>query len=187
MGDRRAFLQRSIGLGACSFGFASSAFSSQIQLANAMLIEDSPETDATNEDYWQFIQKEYTVNPNIINLNNGGVSPAPRVAQEALNRFNSLANEGPSYYMWRIMDQGREPLRYQLAQLAGCNPDEIAINRNATEALNTVIFGLPLQKGDEVIGTQQDYPNMIQAWRQRQQREGIIYKQISFDFPIEND
>lgn len=102
-------------------------------------------------------------------------------------RFNAMANEGPSYYMWRIMDQGREPLRQQLALLAGCEAEEIAINRNATEALNTVIYGLPLQKGDEVIGALQDYPNMINAWKQRQLREGIVYRQVSFDFPIEND
>jgi selenocysteine lyase/cysteine desulfurase len=144
-------------------------------------------TDLSDEDFWIQIQQAYTVNPNIINLNNGGVSPAPKVAQEALQRFNNLANEGPSYFMWRIMDQGREPLRQNLARLAGCSAEEIAINRNATEALNTVIYGLPLQKGDEVIGTLQDYPNMIHAWRQRQQREGIFYKQISFDFPIEDE
>jgi selenocysteine lyase/cysteine desulfurase len=74
-----------------------------------------------------------------------------------------------------------------LAQLAGADPEEIAVNRNATEALNTVIFGLNLKAGDEVIGTKQDYPNMINAWRQRAEREGIVYNQISFQFPIEND
>ncbi len=147
----------------------------------------TPEDLAGDNDYWSFIAQAYTVHPSIINLNNGGVSPSPRIVQEALSRYNDLSNEAPSYYMWRIVDQGREPLRYKLAELAGCDPDEIAVNRNATEALNTVIFGLDLQKGDEVIGTRQDYPNMIQAWRQRAQREGIVYKQISFDFPLEND
>ena len=142
---------------------------------------------SSDEDFWAQVQQSYTVNPNLINLNNGGVSPAPKIAQEALMRFNAMANEGPSYYMWRIMDQGREPLRQQLALLAGCEAEEIAINRNATEALNTVIYGLPLQKGDEVIGALQDYPNMINAWKQRQLREGIVYRQVSFDFPIEND
>ena len=76
-----------------------------------------------------------------------------------------LSNEGPSYFMWRILDQGREPLREKLATLAGAYPQEIAINRNSTEALNTIIYGLNLQKGDEVIGTKQDYPNMIQAYQ----------------------
>jgi selenocysteine lyase/cysteine desulfurase len=145
------------------------------------------EQAAQNEDYWSVIQRSYTVNPDLINLNNGGVSPAPLVVQQAVERYNELANEGPSYYMWRILDQGREPLREKLAQLAGAQPGEIAIDRNSTEALNTIIYGLDLKSGDEVVGTKQDYPNMIEAYRQRAMREGIVYKQISFDFPIEND
>jgi selenocysteine lyase/cysteine desulfurase len=158
-----------------------------LESAESLVADLSPEEAAAHEDYWNTIQQSYTVNPNIINLNNGGVSPSPRVVQEAVARFNNLANEGPSYYMWRILDQGREPLREKLAALAGCDPEEIAVNRNATEALNTVIYGLPLRKGDEVIGTKQDYPNMINAYKQRVLRDKIRYTQISFDFPIEND
>jgi selenocysteine lyase/cysteine desulfurase len=89
--------------------------------------------------------------------------------------------------MWQILDQGRENLRESLAKLGGCSPEEIAINRNATEALVTVIYGLDLQRGDEVIGSHQDYPNMMQAWKQRKMREGIVYKQLDFEFPIEDD
>ena len=188
MSNRRSFLQKTTVLGLGAFGAAS--LFNQLQakdflLANEHWNDNTPEGSG-NEDYWSFIQQAYTVNPQIINLNNGGVSPAPRIVQEALNRYNAYCNEAPSYYMWRILDQGREPLRQKLAQLAGCSADEIAINRNATEALNTVIYGLPLQRGDEVIGTLQDYPNMVQAWRQRQSREGIKYTQLNFDFPIED-
>lgn len=142
---------------------------------------------ASDEDYWAVIQRAFTVNPNIILLNNGGVSPSPLIVQQAVERYNQLANEGPSYFMWRILDQGREPLREKLALLGGTTPDEIAINRNATEALNTVIYGMDLKRGDEVIGTKQDYPNMVQAWQQRAAREGIVYKQVSFEFPIEDE
>ena len=142
---------------------------------------------AQNEDFWSVIQRAYSVSPQIINLNNGGVSPAPIVVQQAVERYNQLSNEGPSYFMWQILDQGREPLRQKLAHLAGTPADEIAINRNATEALNTIIFGLPLKAGDEVVGSKQDYPNMMSAYRQRAERDGIVYKQISFDFPIEDN
>jgi selenocysteine lyase/cysteine desulfurase len=147
----------------------------------------TPQQLAQDEDFWAVIQRGYTVSSNIINLNNGGVSPTPLIAQQALNRYNALSNEGPSYFMWRILDQGREPLREKLANLAGCSPEEIAVNRNATEALNTIIYGLDLKAGDEIIGTKQDYPNMIQAWKQRAMREGIVYKQINFNLPVEND
>ena len=89
--------------------------------------------------------------------------------------------------MWHVLDLGREPLRQKLADLAGCSAEEIAINRNATEALETVIFGMNLKAGDEVILTKQDYPNMIHAWEQREQREGIKLVWLNLEVPQEDD
>jgi selenocysteine lyase/cysteine desulfurase len=189
MADRRNFVKH-LGLMAGAFSANSlfnQAHAAEFEHINLLKKDVSAKDLAMDEDYWSIIQQGYTTSPALINLNNGGVSPSPRIVQEAVERFNKMSNEGPSYYMWRILDQGREPLRYKLAQLAGADPEEIAVNRNATEALNTVIFGLNLKAGDEVIGTKQDYPNMINAWRQRAEREGIVYNQISFKFPIEND
>lgn len=189
MANRRNFVKQ-LGLMAGAFSANSlfnQAHAAQFEHINLLKQDLSAKDLAMDEDYWSIIQQSYTTSPSLINLNNGGVSPSPRIVQEAVERFNKMTNEGPSYYMWRILDQGREPLRYKLAQLAGADPEEIAVNRNATEALNTVIFGLNLKAGDEVIGTKQDYPNMINAWRQRAQRDGIVYNQISFKFPIEND
>ncbi len=140
-----------------------------------------------DEDYWSFIQQAYSVSPNIINLNNGGVSPQPIVVQDALDRYNRLSNEAPTYYMWRSLDEGRESVRTKLADLAGCSPEEIAINRNASEALETIIFGLNLQRGDEVVLTKQDYPNVINAWKQREKRDGLVLKFINLDLPIEDN
>ena len=189
LNSRRSFLKQAATL-ASAFTVNSlfqQAHAAEFLRAGAGIAGMSPERAAQDEDYWSVIQRAYSVNPNLINLNNGGVSPAPIVVQQAVERYNQLANEGPSYYMWRVIDQGREPLREKLALLAGAKPEEIAINRNSTESLNTIIYGLDFKAGDEVIGTKQDYPNMIQAYRQRAMREGIMYKQISFDFPIEDD
>jgi selenocysteine lyase/cysteine desulfurase len=97
-------------------------------------------------DFWRYIQQSFTVSTGIINLNNGGVSPAPKIVQDAVKRYYDYCNEAPSYYMWQILDQGREPLRKNLAKLAGCDAKKIAINRNASEGLETVIFGLPLKR-----------------------------------------
>ena len=186
---RRSFLKQAATLaGAFS---ASSLFSqahgAEWRRASDRVKDLGPEQAAQNEDYWAVIQRAFSVNTSLINLNNCGVSPAPIVVQQAVERYNQLSNEGPSYYMWRILDQGREPLRERLARLGGVSPEEIAVNRNSTEALNTIIFGLPLKAGDEVIGTKQDYPHMVEAYKQRAAREGIVYKQISFDLPVEDD
>lgn len=142
---------------------------------------------ATDEDFWYLIQQAYTVSPNILNLNNGGVSPQPKVVQEAVEHYNRLSNEAPSYYMWRVLDQGKEPLRAKLAEIAGCSAEEVSINRNTTEALANVIFGLRLKAGDEVVLTKQDYPNMINAWKQREKRDGIVLKWLNFELPIEDN
>jgi len=187
--SRRAFLRSSAAV--VSAFSARSLFAemhaAEFAAASTAAATQSPVEVAQNEDYWAPIQRAYSVSPLILNLNNGGVSPSPIVVQQAVERYNQLTNEGPSYFMWGILDQGREPLRQKLAALAGTKPDEIAVNRNATESLNTIIFGLPLKAGDEVIGSKQDYPHMIEAWRQRAERDGIVYKQLSFDFPIEDD
>ena len=86
----------------------------------------------TDETFWNLIKQAYTTSSSIMNLNNGGVSPQPKVVQDAFERYNQLSNEAPSYYMWRILDKGRESLRQKLAKLAGCNAEELVINRNTT-------------------------------------------------------
>lgn len=144
-------------------------------------------TGETDEDFWSRIRESYSVSSTLINLNNGGVSPQPKVVQEAHDRYLKMCNEAPSYYMWRILDQGRESLRMKLAGLAGCDPEEIAINRNSTEGLNTVIFGLNLKAGDEVVLTKQDYPNMMNAWKQREKRDGIVLRYVNLNLPMDDD
>lgn len=147
----------------------------------------SPEDAANDEDLWARMSQAYTVTPNILNLNNGGVSPQPKVVQDAVDRYYHLSNEAPTYYMWQILDKGREPLRRKLADLAGVTPDELAINRNTTEALGTFTWGIDLKRGDEIVMTKQDYPNMIHAWKQREMREGVKINWINLTLPIDND
>jgi selenocysteine lyase/cysteine desulfurase len=89
--------------------------------------------------------------------------------------------------MWRVLDQGSEPLRKNLAKLAGCSAEEIAINRNSSEGLETVIFGLQLKAGDEVVAARQDYPNMINAYKQREIRDGIKMVWVNLELPSEDE
>jgi len=187
--NRRRFLKRAGTLSASAF-FASlskPAWSRNLEKALLDSRGISAADLATEEDFWYYIQQSFTASPEIINLNNGGVSPAPIPVQEAMKRYYDYSNEAPSYYMWRILDQGREPLRRGLAGLAGCDAEEIAINRNASEGLETVIFGLSLKTGDEVVAARQDYPNMVNAYKQREQRDGIKMVWVNLDLPSEDE
>ncbi|MFT6872472.1 MAG: selenocysteine lyase/cysteine desulfurase [Roseivirga sp.] len=189
MNNRRSFIRKTfLTAGTLSIGsFFQKSIAADIAEAFQELNTLSPQDAAQNEELWARIQQAYSTSTQIINLNNGGVSPQPKVVQDAANRYYTYANEAPSYYMWRILDQGREPLRAKLAALAGVSPDELAINRNTTEAINTVIFGLNLKAGDEVVLTKYDYPNMINAWKQRERRDGIVLKWLDFDIPMESN
>lgn len=178
MSNRRKFLKQSGtllgGIGLLSIPGISNAE----QLESFQI----PTENLNEEDFWNYIRNSYTVSSNLINLNNGGVSPQPKVVQEVFEHYNRLSNEAPSYYMWRILDKGREDVRRDLAQLAGTDANEISICRNATEAIDIAIFGIDLKKGDEVLVTNYDYPNMRHAWMQREKREGIKLNWI--DIPI---
>jgi len=136
-----------------------------------------------DEQFWYQVKTMYSSSPGLLNLNNGGVSPQPIIVQEAHERYTRMCNEAPSYYMWRILDQGREPLRQRLADLAGVSNEEVAICRNTSEALETIIFGMRLQKGDKVVLSHLDYPNMINAWKQREHRDGIVLKWVDLTLP----
>jgi selenocysteine lyase/cysteine desulfurase len=142
---------------------------------------------STDEDYWASVRSAYTVTRNMAYLNSGGVAPQPKQVQDAHIENYLQCNKGPAYYMWQVLDKGREPLREKLASIAGCSAEEISINRNSTEGLNTVIFGLNLKSGDEVVLNKYDYPNMMHAWEQRAKREGIKLNWIDMTFPANDE
>ena len=186
--NRRSFLNKAGVFSASAFlaSLTQPAWSRNLNRALEETAMIPPDQLAADEDFWYYVQQSYTTSSGLINLNNGGVAPSPKVVQDALKRYHDYSNEAPSYYMWRILDQGREPLRKNLAKLAGCDAEEIAIHRNASEALETIIFGLDLKAGDEVVLTKQDYPNMINAWKQREQRDKVKLVWINLELPSED-
>ena len=188
MSSRRNFLQKAAAFTTAAVGSSlTPAWSRNLESALRNAEGMSAADLATEEEFWYYIQQAFTVSPSIINLNNGGVSPAPKTVQDAMKRYYDFCNEAPSYYMWRIVDQGREPLRKNLAKIAGADPEEIVINRNSSEGLETIIFGLQLKEGDEVVAAKQDYPNMVNAYKQREIRDRIKMVWINLELPSENE
>jgi selenocysteine lyase/cysteine desulfurase len=138
---------------------------------------------AHDEDYWGEIRRAFTIDRNVINLNNGHVSPAPRPVQDALRREIEFSDMGPWHTMIDNLEKQIEMVRRRLASAAGCDPEEMAITRNASESLEIAQCGIDLKPGDEVLTTNQDYPRMLTTFRQRERREGIVLKTISFRVP----
>jgi isopenicillin-N epimerase len=85
--------------------------------------------------------------------------------------------------MWQEQEPNVERVRQGLAQDAGCDPDELAITRNASEALQIAQLGIDLQPGDEVVTTTQDYGRMLDTWEQRVRRDRITLTKVTFPVP----
>lgn len=133
----------------------------------------SPLKAAMDEDYWGTIQQAFSVTRGIVNLNNGGVSPSPRMVTEAFVRYTWQQEDATAYTMWQILEPQSETIRTGLAEIFGCSPEEIAITRNASESLEILLMGLDLRSGDEILTTTQDYPRMLTTLKQREIREGL--------------
>jgi selenocysteine lyase/cysteine desulfurase len=145
-----------------------------------------PYEAARDEDFWFQVSQAYTVDRSIINLNNGGVGPATKLVQDAMKRHQDFSNKAPAYTMWDVLEPQRESVRKRLAAEFGTDKEEIALTRNASEGLQTCQFGFDLQRGDEVLTTTVDYPRMINTFKQRERREGIVLKQFTIPTPCEN-
>jgi len=142
---------------------------------------------ADDEDYWAQIQRAFDDDHSVVNLNNGGVSPAPTHVLEAMIKDLRFSNMIPVDHMWNVLEPRIEVARRRLADMFGCDPEEMAITRNASEANEIMILGLDLKAGDEVILTNQNYGRMITTWEQRARRDGIVVKKLSFKVPPPSD
>lgn len=185
--SRRSFLAgltgATAGAAAALPVFSERAFAQLFQ-AETVAGDRAPTALADDESYWSQIQRAFDIDRTMINLNNGGISPTPTHVLEQLVRDLRFVNELPVEHNWRILEPRMESTRRELAKEFGCDTEEMAVTRNASEALEIVILGLDLARGDEVIVTNQNYPRMLTTWDQRVRREGIVLKPVSFPVPL---
>jgi isopenicillin-N epimerase len=178
--NRRNFLSmvgKGVGLAALSSATVASLLE-DLHAASKSVEHLSPADAAMNEDYWFEIQRSFSITRGITNLNNGGVSPSPRLVTEALCRYIWQQEDVTAYTMWSILEPQSETVRTGLADIFGCDREEIAITRNASESLEILLMGMDLKSGDEILTTTQDYPRMLTTLRQREQREGLVLRMI---------
>jgi selenocysteine lyase/cysteine desulfurase len=147
----------------------------------------APDELARDEDYWAQVAQAFTIDRSAINLNNGAVSPAPAIVQEALSRHLAVANSTPTAHaLWIAAPPLREVVRQRLAAHWGVDAEEIAITRSASEGLQICQLGIDLARGDEVLAMKQDYPRMLATFQQRERREGIVLRQLEIPVPAED-
>ena len=183
--DRRNFISmagKGVGLAALAVP-SIGALLREVEAATRNVAHLTPEQVAMDEDYWSVIQNSFTVTRGIVNLNNGGVSPSPRIVTEALVRYIWQQEDATAYTMWQLLEPQSETIRTGLAEIFGCDREEIAITRNASESLEILLMGMDFKPGDEILTTTQDYPRMLTTLRQRELRERLVLKLVKIPIP----
>src|SRR5262245_11361992 len=181
MWSRRAFLRITGVLGTAAAAARANGLDA-VEAATAAVADRPADDVAQDEFYWREIQQGFTLDRTLINLNNGNSCPSPRVVHEAFKRYLDSSNQLPVHYRGMI-ERNIETVRRRLAAEFGCDIEEMAITRNASEALQIAQCGLDLKPGDEVLTTDQDYPRMLTTWDQRVRRDKIKLTRINFAVP----
>ena len=148
--------------------------------------DSSPEQVVMNEDFWHLIRTAYDLDDSVLNINHGSINAMPKIVHKALKAYTDLCNQLPGYWFFEGFKAEKERLRTRLAKLVGVDSEEVSIQRNTSTAMETIIFGIPLKSGDEVILSHQDYPTLVYAWKQREKYDGIKLKWINIPMPSEN-
>jgi selenocysteine lyase/cysteine desulfurase len=183
--NRRSFLGLTGALGATVLGTKVNGFA-EIEQATSGIAHLTPEEVAADEFFWRDIQLAFTLDRTMINLNNGNSCPSPAVVHEAYKRYLDFSNQNP-YYHRSLIERNHETTRRRLAAEFGCDPEEMAVTRNSSEALQIAQCGIDLEPGDEVVTTEQDYGRMLTTWDQRVRRDGITLTRINFPVPTTQD
>jgi len=183
--SRRAFLRLCGVLGTAAYAAKASGLE-RVEAASQSVADRPPMEVAKDEFYWREIQLAFKLDRTLINLNNGFTCPSPRVVLESVFRYMDMINMLPVHYQGQVA-ANVQTIRRRMAAEFGCDPEEMALTRGASEALQIVQNGIDLKAGDEVITTEQDYPRMLTTWDQRMRREGIKVTRLQFPVPTTQD
>ncbi len=179
--ERRNFLRKTgLGLGALATPYSFLEASSRISYPD-------PPKSGSGELDWESVRKAFDPNPDFINLENGYFSPQTREGYDRFVEYGRVLNQNTSKVMRGEMEDETDETRRALAEFSGTSFEEVVITRNTTESLNIIINGIDLERGDEIVITDQDYPNMINAIRQREKREGIVVREIRLPLNPKSD
>ena len=182
--QRRTFLRRTGALAATAMG--TPALSAAVGATSVESIDvdlPAPRADvARDEAYWARVRRLYDVDPSLLDLDHGNSGLTSRRVLERYVRDVRLLNSAPNVHYPRLMSdtQTYETINGFLGVQA---PDDVALVPNATQALNTVLRGFPLDRGDEVLVSNHEYPDMVATLHLRAKREGIVVRTVDVPDP----
>lgn len=138
----------------------------------------TPEAAATDESFWNKIRGYYSPPAGYTDFDQANTSPTATPVFDAFVERSRKLSHAPAYVFDKMWDEVENTAKPMVATYLGTQPGRIAFMANATNALNTVLQGFPLERGDEILVTNHEYPDMVQTILQREKREGIVMRVV---------
>jgi selenocysteine lyase/cysteine desulfurase len=180
--DKRSFL-KNVGL----MGLAVPLNFLQLEKAVASISQLDVADVAKDEAFWAKVRGDYDLKPDYINLENGYYCFMPRETLEHQIEHMRKVNYEGSYYMRTVQWENKDKVANKVAEIVGCNSEEVAITRNTTESLDLIIGGIHWNEGDEAVMAEQDYGAMLNHFKFVEQRYGVVNKYVSVPNHPKND
>jgi selenocysteine lyase/cysteine desulfurase len=137
--------------------------------------------------FWDNIRKGYKLKSDYINLENGYYCFMPEcILNDFVQNIKNVNLQG-AYYMRTVQSANKDKVAHRLADLIGSSHDELIITRNTTESLDTIINGYDWKDGDEAVMAEQDYGSIVNQFKLKSKRDGIVTKIISVPNHPTND
>ena len=140
-----------------------------------------------DEAFWKAVQGEFAIEKDLIMLNAANMTPTPKIVHETLIEHTRDMEANPSFQNRAKYGELTQKSRELIAGFLGADADEIGFVRNTSEANNTIINGLDLKPGDEVVIWNQNHPCNNVAWHQRAERLGFTVKTITLPEKITSE
>jgi selenocysteine lyase/cysteine desulfurase len=143
----------------------------------------APAIGANTEEYWQVVKRQFPLADGLIYVNAANVCPASRPVLDRHQEFLRDFQADPSFQNRTKYENLQERLRSKLAAMLGAEADEIAITRNTSESSNTVVNGIDLKEGDEILITAHNHPSSNDSWKVRARRDRLVVKEAVVPVP----
>lgn len=181
--NRRGFV---LSLAAATTAASASAVNAQTAVPTLPVLNSA--AAATDSAHWAAVRKLYAVSSDIVNLENGywGVM-AESVRQDYLAKTDKVNREN-SFYARTQLGRDSEAARLAVVAAVGAAPEEVALTRGATEAMQLLIGGYnKLQPGDTVLYSDLDYDSMQYAMNWLKERRGVNVVKFSIPEPASRE
>lgn len=132
-----------------------------------------------DERYWEVVRTHFPLAPGLVLMNAANLCPSPYAVQDTVFELTRDVDRDASFQNRAKLSGLREAARRAVAAHLGADADEIALVRNTSEGNNTVVSGVELGAGDEVVVWDQNHPTNQVSWEVRARRHGFTVRKVA--------